>query len=103
MFEVLNLKGKTYYFDAYSNVGIYEKENGEVILIDSCDHKRMVRSVNRYLTEKNLRVSTIISTHCHVDHICGNNFFYDTYGCKILSSRPEQMFILYPDLEPKFY
>ena len=64
MFEVLNLKGRTYFFEAYSNVGIYEKENGEAILIDSCDHKRMVRSVNRYLTEKNLRVSTIISTHC---------------------------------------
>lgn len=103
MFEVKNIKGNTFYFDAFSNMGIYACENGEAILIDSCDHKRMVRTVDRFLSEKGLRVSTIISTHCHVDHICGNSFFQEKYGCEILCSEKEQIFIAYPDFEPKFY
>lgn len=103
MFEVLNVKGNTYYFNAFSNIGIFDKGNGEAVLIDSCDHKRMVRSVDRYLSEKGLRVSAVISTHCHVDHICGNRFFYEKYGCDILCSEKEKMFIAYPDLESSFY
>lgn len=103
MFEVFHLAGNTYYFQSFSNVGIYEKGDGKVVLIDSCDHKRMVRSVNRYLDEKGLTVETIINTHCHIDHICGNKIFKDKYGCKILSTEKEKHFIAQPDLEPSFY
>ncbi len=103
MFQLHHLKGNTYYYKAYTNVGVYLLENNEVILIDACDHKRMVRGLDRILEENGWRVNTIISTHCHVDHICGNRFFQDKYNCRILSTKLEQGFIAYPDLEPKFY
>lgn len=103
MFEFICLSGNTYYFQSFSNVGIYEKGDGKVVLIDACDHKRMVKSVNRYLDGKGLTVETIINTHCHVDHICGNKTFKDKYGCKILSTEKEKAFIAVPDLEASFY
>lgn len=103
MFEFIHLSGGTYYFQSFSNVGIYEKGDGKVILIDACDHKRMVRSINNYLDKKELTIETVINTHCHVDHICGNKTFKDKYGCKILSTRAEQPFIYYTQLEPSFY
>ncbi len=103
MFEFVCLEGNTYCFKSMANVGIYEKGDGSVILIDSCEHVRMVRSVDRYLRDKNLTIDTIISTHCHVDHICGNRFFQEKFGCKILSTETEKAFIAVPDLEPSFY
>ena len=57
----------------------------------------------KMLCEMGLKVKTIINTHCHVDHICGNSYFFEKYGCEILSTKTEQRFISYPDLEPKFY
>lgn len=103
MFEVKHIRGNTYYFEAFTNVGIYRLGNNKVVLIDGTDHKRMAKAINNYLKSENLTVDTIISTHCHVDHICGNKYFYDLYGCKILSTEKEKPFIAQPDLEGSFY
>lgn len=103
MFEVRHLKGSTYYFEAFTNVGIYRLDSKRVVLIDSCDHKRMAKAVCNHLKSENLRVDTIINTHCHVDHICGNKDFYEKYGCRILSTEKEKPFIAQPDLEGTFY
>ena len=103
MFDIVETLGNTFYFSAFSNVGIYKLNKSEVVLIDSCDHKRMVRSLDKILENNNLRVKTIIDTHCHVDHIVGNKFFHDKYGCEILAPRGECSFIEYPDREPQFY
>ena len=103
MFDIVDTIGNTYYYSAFSNVGVYKLNKSEVLLIDSCDHKRMVKSLDTILEKNGLRVKTIINTHCHVDHIAGNKFFYDKYGCQILASKGEQGFIAYPDREPRFY
>ncbi len=103
MFEINKLIGKTSYYSAFSNVGIIECAEGEVILIDTCDHPRMIRGLGRLLGAKNLKVKTIIDTHCHVDHIAGNKYFYDKYACKILAPKGESFFVEHPDLEAKFY
>lgn len=103
MFEVKHLKGNTYYFEAFTNVGIYRLSENRVVLIDGTDHTRMAKAVDNYLKSENLTVDTIICTHCHVDHICGNKFFYEKYGCKILGTEKELPFIIQPDLEGSFY
>ena len=103
MFDIVETIGNTYYYSAFSNVGVYKLNKSEVLLIDSCDHKRMVKSLDSILEKNGLRVKTIIDTHCHVDHIAGNKFFHNKYGCEILASKGEQGFIAYPDREPRFY
>ncbi|MBR2417213.1 MAG: MBL fold metallo-hydrolase [Clostridia bacterium] len=100
MFELKKVKDNTYYFDAYANVGLFINKKGQVILIDSCDHKRTVRTFNKILEEKGLKPDVVICTHCHVDHIAGNRFFQEKYGAKILCSDKERMFIKYPEVEP---
>ncbi len=100
MFELTKIKGSTYNFDAYTNVGLFINKKGQVILVDSGDHRRTVRTFNKILEEKGLKPDVIICTHCHVDHIAGNRFFQEKYGAKILCSDKERMFIKYPDVEP---
>ncbi len=103
MFEVKHIKGNTYYFEAFTNVGVYRLDDNRVVLIDGTEHKRMAKAVNNYLKAENLTIDTIICTHCHVDHICGNKDFHDKYGCKILCTEKEKPFIAQPDLEGNFY
>lgn len=103
MFDIVKTHGNTFYYSSFSNVGVYKLNKSEVILIDSCDHKRMVRTLDEILEKNSLKVKTIINTHCHVDHINGNKFFYDKYGCEILAPKQECSFIAYPDREPEFY
>ena len=103
MFDIVETIGNTFYYSAFSNVGVYKLNNSEVVLIDACDHKRMVKSLDNILEKNELHVKTIIDTHCHVDHITGNKFFYDKYGCDILASKGECGFVAYPDREPQFY
>ena len=102
MFDIVETIGNTFYYSAFSNVGVY-RQGDSVVLIDACDHKRMVKSLDNILEKNGLGVNTIISTHCHVDHITGNKFFFDKYGCKILAPKKECSFIEYPDREPQFY
>ncbi len=99
----MHIRNNTYYYQAYTNVGIYKLNDKEALLIDSCDHKRMAKGLNKQLSEMGLKVKTIINTHCHVDHICGNSYFYNEHQCQLLSTKAEQAFISYPDMEPKFY
>lgn len=103
MFEIKKLKGNTYYFEAFSNVGIYTHDGVSAVLVDACDHPRMVKAIDRQLNGMRLTVGTVIDTHCHIDHICGNRFFQDKYGCKLLSTKKEQGFIAFPSLESDFY
>lgn len=103
MFEINKLSGKTYYFSAFSNVGIFKCSDEEVVLIDTCDHPRMIRTLDRLLGAKNLKVKTVINTHCHVDHIAGNKYFSDKYGCELLAPKDECFFVEHPDFEAKFY
>ena len=103
MFDIVETIGNTFYYSAFSNVGVYKLNKSEVLLVDACDHPRMVKSLDKILENNSLRVRTIIDTHCHVDHINGNRFFYDKYGCEILAPKGECSFIAYPDREPKFY
>ncbi len=103
MFEIKKIKGNTYYYEAFTNVGIFAPDGKNAVLIDACDHPRMVKGTDKQLGEMGLRVGAVIDTHCHIDHICGNKFFRDKYGCKILSTKKEQAFISYPSLESDFY
>ncbi|MBQ6600720.1 MAG: MBL fold metallo-hydrolase [Clostridia bacterium] len=103
MFEVKHLKDNTFFYEAYTNVGVFRLNESEAVLIDACDHKRMVRGLDRELEAMGLKVKAVINTHCHVDHICGNRYFQDKYGCKLLCTEKEQFYIRYTEEEAEYY
>lgn len=99
MFETKHLKGNTYYLQCFSNIGIYDLGGGEVILIDTGDHKKSVTDLYNALEERNWRVKAIFNTHSHLDHIAGNRFFREKYGCKAYASEMEQFFGEHPQID----
>lgn len=103
MFKLVQCAENTYYLKCYTNTGVYYLGNGEVVLIDSCDHKKSYTDLFNQLEERGWRVKMIINTHAHIDHIVGNRFFKEKYDCKIYSSRTESHLIDISDFEGTLY
>ena len=93
MFKLIQCAENTYYLDSFAKVGVYYLGNNEVMLIDSCDHRKSVKDLDTALTERNWKVKFIVNTHSHLDHINGNGFFREKYGCEIYAPETERLFV----------
>lgn len=93
MFKLVQCAEHTYYLDSFAKVGVYDLGNNEVMLIDSCDHRKSVKDLDAALTERNWKVKFIVNTHSHLDHINGNDFFREKYGCEIYAPETERLFV----------
>lgn len=93
MFKLIQCAENTYYLDSFAKVGVYDLGGGEVMLIDSCDHKKSVRDLDAALEEHGWRVKYIVNTHSHLDHIHGNGYFREKYGCEIYAPETERLFV----------
>ena len=93
MFKLIQCAENTYYLDSYAKVGVYDLGNNEVMLIDSCDHKKSVKDLDTALSERGWRVKFIVNTHSHLDHIHGNGYFREKYGCEIYAQETERIFV----------
>lgn len=103
MFKLVQCAKNTYYLDCFANTGVYDLGDGEAVLIDGCDHKKSYSDLDKHLLEKGLNVSMIINTHAHIDHITGDRFFRDKYGCEVYSSDVEHHLIDLCNLEGQIY
>ena len=72
--------------------------NGEAIIIDpGCNSTVENNTLLHFVTKHNLKVIQLINTHCHLDHILGNDLVASTYGLELfLHPNEEQMLILSP-------
>jgi hydroxyacylglutathione hydrolase len=56
-------------------------ETGEALVIDAaCYGEEESARFAAFIGEKKLRITRNINTHCHIDHILGNDFIAQTYG-----------------------
>ena len=103
MFKLVRCAENTYYLDCFANTGVYYLGNGEVALIDGCDHKKSYTDLDLHLSERGWRVKMIINTHAHIDHITGDRFFCEKYGCEVYSSEVEHHLVDLCNLEGQIY
>ena len=79
-----------------ANVGIVLLENSEVVLIDSGLDEKHATKIYELLADYRFKVSAILNTHAHADHIGGNAFFQQKTGCKIFASTLEAPMVRQP-------
>ena len=67
---------KQFAFNALSeNTFVVYDETGECIIIDpGCFEQDEKNELKNFISDNNLTVKTLINTHCHIDHVLGNNF-----------------------------
>lgn len=72
---------------------LYDNE-GTAFIIDPGNSNNTENAVLKsFIEEKKLKLTRLILTHAHIDHILGNKFIFDTYGLLPEMHKEEVFFI----------
>lgn len=102
MYELKQITEHTYYIDCPAKIGLFRTDSGEVFLIDSGNDKEAGRKVRKILDENGWHLKAIVNTHSNADHIGGNRYLQQQYGCPVFAKGIEAAFTRFPILEPAF-
>lgn len=73
------------------NTYVLYNESGECIIIDpGCYYSNERNELKDYILQSQLRPKYLLNTHCHLDHVFGNQFVHDTWGLKPVFHRDEK-------------
>ncbi|MFL5753031.1 MAG: MBL fold metallo-hydrolase [Bacteroidia bacterium] len=65
------------------NTYVLSDETNECVIIDpGCYGSGEQQDLKRLIEDNGLKPVHLLNTHCHVDHVAGNLFVYETYGLK---------------------
>ena len=68
----------------FENTFIISDSTNECIIIDpGCYDKKEKQILQDYILSNNLVPTRLINTHCHIDHILGNNFVSKTWDLEL--------------------
>lgn len=83
---------KSFTFNPFSeNTFVVYDETKEAIIIDpGCCDKNERNQMDEFIRSKHLNVSLLINTHCHIDHVLGNNFVKVKYNVPFLTHKKEE-------------
>lgn len=102
MYELVQAGEKSYYIQSPAKIEIYLKNDTDMYLIDSGNDKDAGRRVRKILDQKGWTLKAILNTHSNADHIGGNHYLQQQYGCDVFSGGIEAAFTENPFLEPSF-
>jgi hydroxyacylglutathione hydrolase len=72
---------------------IYDETKACVIIDPGCYDPFEQQVLTRFISEKQLEPVHLLNTHCHIDHVVGNQFVAAAYNLK-LSAHPEDNYNL---------
>jgi glyoxylase-like metal-dependent hydrolase (beta-lactamase superfamily II) len=63
------------------NTYLLHDDTNECVVIDpGCYEKEEREQLKKYIEDNGLKVVRLLNTHCHIDHVLGNQFVADTYN-----------------------
>lgn len=74
---------KTFTFNPFSEntYVVWERESNETVVIDpGCFSVQEENELKKFILDKRLVVKYLFNTHCHLDHIFGNNFVLNEFN-----------------------
>ncbi|UOQ75847.1 MBL fold metallo-hydrolase [Hymenobacter sp. 5516J-16] len=73
-------------FNAFSeNTYLLHDATGQCVIIDpGCYERAEQEALRSFIEEQGLQVVLLLNTHCHIDHVFGNQFVVDTYKVPFL-------------------
>lgn len=77
---------KTFTFNPFSeNTYLVFDETGEAVVIDpGCYEKSEKNTLAQFIEAQNLKIKYLLNTHCHIDHVLGNDFVKQKYNVPLL-------------------
>ena len=73
---------QSFCFSAFQeNTYVLYNELKEAIIIDPGCYTRIEEKIlSDFIRKENLKPTLLLNTHCHLDHVFGNNYVSETYG-----------------------
>ena len=66
------------------NTYVLYDETKEAIIIDpGCYEEAEHKELTDFIAAEGLKVVKLVNTHCHIDHVLGNEFVRRTYGVEL--------------------
>jgi hydroxyacylglutathione hydrolase len=76
------------------NTYVLTNEKGEALIIDpGCYFSAEERTLQNYLQEGNFTPIQLINTHCHFDHVFGNDFVAKAYNLELYIHPQEELLL----------
>ena len=75
----------------YENTYIVYDETKKAVIIDpGCYEKREQEELDDFISVNELSIVYLLNTHCHIDHVLGNQFVKDTYQVPLQTHELEE-------------
>jgi hydroxyacylglutathione hydrolase len=73
------------------NTYILVDESGDCAILDcGCYDKQECEKLEAIIRDKKIKPVLLLNTHCHLDHVFGNNFVLERYGLRTFSSELDE-------------
>ena len=92
MYELIQVSPHDYYMDCPTKAGLVRVGENEVVAIDGGSDKDAAKKLLRHIEAAGWKLTTILNTHSHADHIGGNKLLQERTGCRILAPGLENTF-----------
>lgn len=82
-------------FNAFQeNTYVLYNEQKEAIIVDpGCYLKQEQEALSNFIKDNGLTPKILLNTHCHLDHVFGNNYVCELYGLTALIHPNEQIIL----------
>ncbi len=77
--NMLHIKRFTFNPFAENTYVVYDETNEAMIIDPGCCNRNEEASLSEYIGKNSLTVTKLVNTHCHIDHVLGNDFAKSTY------------------------
>jgi len=69
---------------------VFDEFTKKGIIIDpGCNNQNEQKRLINFINKNDIKLSAIVNTHGHLDHICGNKFLKETFNIPILAHEKE--------------
>ena len=88
---MINVKCLTFNAFQENTYVISDTETRECLIMDpGCSNSFEETELSDYIEREDLNPVGLINTHCHIDHVLGNQFVADKYGLNLASHKGEE-------------
>lgn len=74
---------------------IYNENNDAAVVDPGCYFPEEKDELRSFIEKKGLVLKYLLNTHCHLDHVFGNRFVYETWGLELHLHKNEQQVLEY--------
>ncbi len=75
------LKSESFVFGSFQeNTYVIYDETGEGIVLDpGCYELPEQHALSQFISDNKIKITQVVNTHCHIDHVLGNQYVKDKY------------------------